>query len=139
MGLSNLRQVKLQPRRHQRSQFAFFFKATVQFVAACFEREDFKRFVGWIADPIFLHAEAGVEFLLVVAVAAHAGRRNQFDQQVRSSEDGALLKDAEVGGGNEKQIRLDGVTLKPTESFPPIGLAFVFLGHLARRIYYSSR
>jgi sugar lactone lactonase YvrE len=66
--------------------------------------------VAWSPDGKFLlNAEAGVEFLPVVAVAAHAARRNQFEQQIRSSEDGALLKDAEVGARNEYEAALHGV------------------------------
>src|SRR6185436_3525305 len=63
------------------------------------------------ADPIFLHAKTGIEFLLVVAVTPHTGGRNQFVEQIRGSKDGTMLNDAEVGIGNEKQIRLNGVPL----------------------------
>jgi len=96
MALLDLRQVKLQPRQDERSEFAFFFNATVQFVAAFFEREDFEGFVGRVADPIFLHTKASVEVLLVVAIAANARGGNDLDQEIRSSEDGAMLNDAEV-------------------------------------------
>src|SRR5688572_14591775 len=78
-------------------------------VAPVFEREDLKGLIGRIADPILLHAEASVELLLVVAVAADAGGRDQFDEEIRSSEDGALLDDTEVGAGNENEVGLHGI------------------------------
>jgi hypothetical protein len=73
-GLMDLRQVKFQPRQNQRIEFASSFSAAVQFVAAFLELEDFDGSVGWIAEPVFLHAEAGIKFLFIVAVATNAGR-----------------------------------------------------------------
>src|SRR5258706_7456951 len=72
--LLNLCQIKLQPRQHQRSELAFDLGGAVELITALLEREDFERLVGRIANPVFLHAEAGVEFLLVVTVALDGGR-----------------------------------------------------------------
>src|SRR5207249_12094957 len=105
----NLDQIKLQSCQHQRIEFALFFSATVQAVDPLLERQDLEGFVGRVADPVFLHAKAGVEILLVIAIPAHSGWRDKFDQEVRRPEDGATLDDGGLGGGNEDQVRLNRV------------------------------
>ena len=81
----------------------------MQFVAAFFESEDFEGFVGRIANPILLRAETGLEVFLFVTVPAHAGGRDQFDQQIGSSENGAALNDTRVSRSDENDVGLDGV------------------------------
>ena len=49
-----------------------FLGGAMEFVATFLEREDFDGAVGGITDPVFLHAEPGVELAFVMAIAAHA-------------------------------------------------------------------
>src|SRR5438132_7206270 len=105
----DLLEIEFKSSEHERLEFSLLSRIAEDFVPAFLEREDFQSLVGRVTDPVFLDPKTGVEVLFLVAVAAHGGRRDNFDQQARGAEDSPALDHAQTGGGHKHEVRFDGV------------------------------
>jgi len=110
-GSSQRHNIEFKPGKNFRLDFSRGRSAAEQPVPAFFQGENFDGLVGHIGKPEFFHAEASIQFPLVIAVAAKARGGDDFHRQIRRAHDASPVENASAGRGDENDVGLNDVRL----------------------------